>query len=497
METINKFRALVKKIKAYVYVLQLCGWDSNTEAPRGSFPRRAEMLGEISKVLFQLQTEQSTQDVVNELYSKREELDPLLRREVEKAKKDLDKVIKIPEDEFVEYQKIIQLAQISWQDAKEKSDFEIFKPSLQQIFDYNKKFVGYFNTGMKPYDVMLDDYEEGMTMVEFDAFFNVLRNELVPFVKEVLKVKPERKDDFILAFYDKENQEKFCDYLIDVLAFDRDRGLMKKSVHPFTWNTSPEDVRFTTRYLENFVFSSIFAAIHELGHATYEQQIDPKWNDTLLNGGTSMGIHESQSRFYENTIGRSLEFWQVHYPKFQELFPEQTKDVSVEDFYKAVNKVEASFIRVEADELTYPMHIMVRYEIEKMLFNEEVKVEELPTLWNKMMVEYLGIEPKNDAEGVLQDVHWSSGLIGYFPTYVLGSAYAAQFYHTMKKELNIDEIISNNEIKKINLWLKEKIHQYGSSKSPRELLLEVTGEDFNPMYYVDYLKEKYTKLYLE
>jgi carboxypeptidase Taq len=244
------------------------------------------------------------------------------------------------------------------------------------------------------------------------------------------------------------------------------------------------------------MFSSIFAAIHELGHATYEQQIDPKWDATMLSGGTSMGIHESQSRFYENMIGRSYEFWEAHYWKLQEIFPEQLGNVSLKDFHLAVNKVEASFIRVEADELTYPLHIMIRYEIERMIMANEITVSELPEVWNKKMVEYLGIQPKDDAEGVLQDVHWSAGLIGYFPTYALGSAYSAQFYYTMKKEIDIDELVKTNNIKAINQWLKEKIHNFGSSKDPLELLREVTNEDFNPSYYVQYLKEKYSKLYL-
>jgi carboxypeptidase Taq len=270
---------------------------------------------------------------------------------------------------------------------------------------------------------------------------------------------------------------------------------MKESVHPFTWNTHPSDVRFTTRYLENFVFSSIFAAIHELGHATYEQQIDEKWNDTGLSGGTSMGVHESQSRFYENIVGRSREFWEAHYPKFQELFPKELKDVSLDDFHHA-NKVEASFVRVEADELTYPMHIMIRYEIEKQLFSGEIEVDDLPQVWNEKMVEYLGIEPKDYSDGVLQDVHWSAGLFGYFPTYVLGSAYAAQFYYTMKKEIDVEELIRTDNIKDINAWLKEKIHQFGGSKTPQELLLEVTGEVFNPKYYVKFLVDKYSDIYL-
>jgi len=496
MDLFKRFKEMQMKQKAYRYVLTLAGWDSNTEAPRGAFARRAEMLGVISGELFQLGTSKEYQDVVYGLYEKLEDLNDIAQREVKKAKKDLDKIIKIPQNEFVEYNKLINLSQRVWEDAKENNDYNAFKDNLEQIIEFNKKFIAYYKPEEHPYNVLLDGFEEGMTMKEYDEFFSTLKTDLVPFVKEVLNSGKKLNDAFITDIYSKEKQKEFAEYLIDVLAFNRDNGLMKESVHPFTWNTHSEDVRFTTRYLEDFMFSSIFAAIHELGHATYEQQVDPKWDNTNLNGGTSMGIHESQSRFYENTIGRSKEFWEVHYPKLLEIHPKQLKNVPLDDFYRGVNKVEATFIRVEADELTYSMHIMLRYEIERMLITNEITVDDLPRVWNEKMVEYLGIEPKNDTEGVLQDVHWSAGLFGYFPTYALGSAYAAQFYYTMEKELDIKNLVKSNNIKEINLWLKEKIHHYGGSKTPKELLLEVTGEDFNPKYYIKFLKDKYSKLYL-
>jgi len=496
LESLTKFRELTKKMKAYVYAMNLVGWDSQTEAPRGAFERRAEMMGVLSEELFKLQTGKETVEVVYDLYEHRDELDSLTKREIEKAKKSIDKVIKIPQADYVEYEKLLQLSQSVWQDAKANNDYAAFKDNLKLLIDYNRKFIQYYGLKEEPYNVLLDDFEEGFTMADYDRFFDVLKADLVPFVKEVLSAKKPENDAFVTAFFEKGKQQEFCDYLIDVLAFDRNRGLMKKSVHPFTWNTSPDDVRFTTRYLENYMFSSIFAAIHELGHGTYEQQISTMYDDTLLNGGTSMGIHESQSRFYENIIGRSHEFWEVHYPKLQSIFKDELKDVSLEDFYRGANRVEASLIRVEADELTYPLHIMLRYDIEKRLFANELQVDELPEVWNNLMESYLGIRPGNDSEGVLQDVHWSGGMFGYFPTYALGSAYAAQFYNTMKKELNIDELIRNNDIKTINLWLKTKIHQFGSSKTPKELLLEVTNEPFNPQYYVKYLKEKYSKIFL-
>ena len=394
-----------------------------------------------------------------------------------------------------EYGKLINDSQVIWEDAKENDDFDSFKPNLKKIIEFNKKFALYYDASSNPYDTLLQDYEEGMTTKEYDYFFNTLKKDLVPFVRDILKKSNNQYDKLMKDYFPKEKQREFAQYLLDEFAFDRKSGLLKESVHPFTWNTSPEDVRLTTKYMENYVFSSIYSTIHELGHATYEQQISTDLDDTLLSGGTSMGIHESQSRFYENNIGRSLAFWETHFDKFKELFPEQTKGFTAEDMFKASNHVEASLIRIEADELTYPMHIMLRYDIERMLFNGDITVDELPVVWNDLIEQYLGVRPTNDSTGVLQDVHWSGGMLGYFPTYALGSAYAAQIFYTMKKELDIEKCIKERNIKAINEWLKNKLHQYGSSKSPKELMELITKESFDPKYYVQYLKEKYSKIY--
>ena len=495
MELEKRFREIIKKMKAYKYALSLIGWDSNTEAPRNAFKRRSTMTAYLSKELFKLQTSKEYQDIVYGLYDKYDELDDLLQREIKKAKRDLEKIINIPEEEYLDYTKLINDSQIIWEDAKANNDFESFKKNLEKIVDYNKKFALYYDKLANPYDTLLEDFEEGMTTKEYDFFFNSLKKDLVPFVKEILTKTNNNYSKLRKANFPKSGQKEFSQYLLEVFDFNKKSGLIKESVHPFTWNTSPEDVRFTTKYMENYIFSSIYSTIHELGHATYEQQISTSYDDTLLNGGTSMGIHESQSRFYENNIGRSLVFWETHFDKFKEIFPEQVKDYKAIDMYKACNKVETSLIRIEADELTYSMHIMVRYDIERMLFNNEIEVKDLPKVWNDKIEQYLNVRPKNDTEGVLQDVHWSSGMLGYFPTYALGSAYSAQIYYQMKKELDIEKLIRTNNIKKINSWLKDKLHKYGSSKTPKELMEMITKEKFNPKYYIKYLKEKYSKIY--
>jgi carboxypeptidase Taq len=494
MELFNQFKAYQKKLKAYGMVLTIASWDSNTEAPKACFPHRADLLSLISGEYFSLQTSKTYVELVNGLNKRIDELDDTEKKEVKKAKKDLDKIIKIPKDEYVEYAKLINLSQRVWEEAKENDDYSHFKPYLEKIIAAKKRQVAYRSDRKDKYNILLDDFEEGMTMELYDNFFNTIKNDLVPFVKEVLDKKKERRNDFVHASYDIKKQKQFVEYLIDVFNFDLDRGRLKESVHPFTWNTHSQDVRFTVNYVEKNLFSSIFAGIHELGHALYEQQIDPILDMTNLNGGTSMGIHESQSRFYENIIGRSKAFWEAHFEQLKVLFPEQLNGVTIDDFYHAINNVEETFIRIEADELTYPLHILIRYEIERMIFDDDIDLNDLPTIWNERIQAYLNITPKNDKEGILQDVHWSAGMFGYFPTYALGSAYAAQIYYTMKKELNIDALIKDNNIKAINEWLKEKIHCYGSTKKPLELLEEVTKEPFNPSYYVQYLKEKYSSL---
>ncbi|MFH5881405.1 carboxypeptidase M32 [Liberiplasma polymorphum] len=497
MELFNEFKSIQKQLKAYRLVLNIASWDSNTEAPKKCFPYRADMLSFISGESFSLSTSPRYQEVVNGLIKRLDELEVLQQKEVKEAKKNLDKIIKIPKEDYVAYNKLLNLAQRTWEDAKANDDYEAFKPSLQEIIAMQRKIIKYRDTGKEPYNVLLDDFEEGMNMELYDSFFNTLKEDLVPFVKEVLAEKKEEDQSFITAFYPKAKQKEFVDYLLEVFRYDLDRGVLKESVHPFTWNTHSQDVRLTVRYLENFVFSSIFAAIHELGHALYEQQIDPELDTTNLSGGASMGIHESQSRFYENMVGRSYPFWEKHYPKMQEIFKDELKDVDLDTFYKGINNVEESFIRVEADELTYPLHILLRYEMERAIYNDDVDLDTLPDLWNKLMKTYLNVTPEKASDGILQDVHWSAGLFGYFPTYALGSAYAAQIYYTLIKDIDFETIIKEDKIEVINEWLKVKIHQFGSTKKPLEILEEVTNEPFNPQYYVRYLKEKYTPIYLK
>jgi carboxypeptidase Taq len=396
-------------------------------------------------------------------------------------------------NEYIDYQVLASQGSHIWAEAKEKDKFELFRPTLEKIVEFNRKLVKYLETDeLKGYDILLDFYEEGFGVKEYDLFFNTLKTELVPFVMKVTEGKPKTYNRKLSKqAFPVDRQRDFSHYLMDVFSYDKNHGLLKESAHPFTSGVSSTDTRITTHYHTDNIASSIFSTIHEMGHAIYEMQNDLKYDDTFLHGGTSLGIHESQSRMYENMIGRSKAFWDLHYPKLVELFPKQLKDIGVDEFLAYINQAKRSLIRIEADELTYALHVMVRYELEKQLINGSLKVKDLPKKWNQLMAAYVGKRPKTDREGVLQDIHWSGGMIGYFPTYALGSAYAAQMYQAMNKELNIEDAIANNNIKAINLWLKDHVHKYAGSKSPKEILQISTNEDFNPMYYVDYLKSKF------
>lgn len=490
---IKTYEAYRKKIKAYHYFGWLMSWDQETEAPEASIEYRTKQYQVMAEEMYKIESAPEYLEAIDQLYHHLDQIQDVdFKTEIKHAYKELRAIKLIPKDELIAHQVLVSQASHIWAKAKEENNFEAFLPTLEKIVEFKRNYVKYLETDeLKGYDILLDDFEEGFTMKEYDAFFHKLREDLVPFVKEVTARKPKFSRKLTKGFFPREQQIKFSEYLIDVFAYDRKRGLLKESAHPFTSGVSSVDTRITTHYYENNVTSSIFSTIHEMGHAIYEIQNDPKYDDTFLHGGTSLGIHESQSRMYENMLGRSLSFWKVHYPKLVELFPKELKGVSVEEFHRYINRSERSLIRVEADELTYALHVMVRYELEKGLITGKIKVKDLPKKWNRLMYEYVGVRPKTDKEGVLQDVHWSGGMLGYFPTYALGSAYAAQIYNAMNKEINVEQELENNNIKAINAWVKEKIHKFASSKSPKELLLIATQEPFNPQYYVDYLKHKF------
>lgn len=497
-ETLDQALAAMEEFQktkaAYDHALGVLSLDAATAAPSDSWEGRGRTMEIMSGITYQLETDPKIGEWLKVLENHVEELTPMQRRQAEVIRKNFNQTNKIPKEEYIAYSVLLNDAQSVWEKAKNENDFASFAPYLEGIVEYNRKFAGYYNPDLEPYDALLNEYEEGMNMETLDVFFTQLRDAIVPLVSKI-QYAEQIDDSFLNKVYPVAIQREFSDYLMQVLGLDRRYCGIAESEHPFTTNFNNRDVRITTHYHEKNVTFSMYSVIHEGGHALYELGADDCYNFTTLSGGVSMGIHESQSRFYENIIGRSEAFIHAIYPKMKELFPQQMDGVDETMLYRAVNKAEPSLIRTEADELTYANHVMVRYEIEKQLIAGTLAVKDVPAEWNRLYKEYLGIDVPSDREGCLQDSHWSGGAIGYFPSYALGSAYGAQMLHKMQSDLgDIYTDVAKGDLSKATAWLKEHIHRYASLKKPGVLFEEVCGT-FDAKYYTDYLTEKYTKLY--
>nr|WP_221401298.1 carboxypeptidase M32 [Paenibacillus phyllosphaerae] len=491
------FRERIGQIKSYEEALGVLFWDMRTGAPRKGTESRSKAIGVLSSQAFALQTGEDLGQWLTALEQPEilNTLGEVDQRLVTETRKDYDRSVKIPPKLHEEYVILTSEAESFWEQAKETGDYASFQPYLDKIITYTNKFIDLWGAKETRYDTLLDMYEPGITTAELDRVFGGLREKLVPLAAAIAASPHQPDTSFLKQNYDKDAQKKFSKFILEQIGFDFEAGRLDESVHPFATGLSTGDVRITTRYLADDVTSALFGTIHECGHALYEQNIREDLRGTTLCTGTSMGIHESQSRFWENVIGRSRPFWNRYFGNLQELFPGQL-DVPVEDFYRATNVVAPSLIRIEADELTYNLHIIIRYEIEKLIFNEGVTAAELPALWNQKYQEYLGITPENDAVGVLQDVHWSGGAFGYFPSYSLGNMYAAQMTETLERELpNVWELVGKGELHPIKDWLTDKVYQYGKLRTPAELITAITGKPLDPQYLVDYLERKYKDIY--
>ncbi|WP_163856132.1 carboxypeptidase M32 [Paenibacillus elgii] len=495
---LTEFKQYLKKMKSYEEAVGLIYWDMRTGAPKKGIAARSEVVGELSGELFKMSVSDEMGAFLDYFASSEvnARLSDIDRRIVSECKKEYDRSKKIPPKLYQEYVVLTSQAESAWEDAKDQADFPGFQPYLEKIVDMNLQFIDLWGYEGHKYNTLLDAYEPGMTVEKLDQVFGALREQVVPLLSAIQESAHKPEIGFLKQAFDKDKQKKFSLYILEQMGYDFEAGRLDETVHPFATGLNPGDVRITTRYLLNDVNSALFGTIHEGGHALYEQNISMDLLGTPLCSGTSMGIHESQSRFWENMIGRSRPFWNRYFPELQKNYTGQFDKVSVEDFYRATNEVKPSLIRIEADELTYNLHIMVRYEIEKALFSGAVKVADLPEVWNEKYREYLGIVPSHNGEGVLQDVHWSAGMFGYFPSYALGNMYAAQIKRTLEQELgNVNELVREGNLIPIKAWLADKIYQYGKSQTPTEIITRVTGEELNPSYLVDYLRVKYSDIY--
>lgn len=481
------------ELAAYQLVMATTYFDKETIAPSAGNAYRNRKLAKLSGAIFKIETDPKALEVID--YLAKQAKDPLIKREMQLAKKNLADICTFSQQETMDWELLCADSFDAWYQAKTQADYSLFAPYLKKLIKGSIERAQRRCPDMLPYDVVLDDFEEGLNSLTYDHFFGLIKSELLPLIQKVKEKEAQVDSSFLYAYYPVAKQQEFAKILLDYLGFAKSWGYLGISEHPFTSGFSRNDVRITTSYDEHNIASTIFSIIHESGHAYYEHQVAAKYDDLLIRSQISSGMHESQSRFLENYIGKRFSFWTSLYPKLQKLFPENLGNISQEQFIKAINASCPSLIRTEADELTYPIHILIRYEMEKELFAGQLDLNELSAIWNQKYQTYLGVSATNDREGILQDIHWSGASFGYFPTYALGSAVAAQLFRKMEAELPVDELLAKGQFKQLEKWLKTKVQHDGALLKMDGILLRATGESFNPVYYINYLKAKYTELY--
>lgn len=476
----------------------LLRWDQQTYMPSGAAEARAVQLTTLAKTAHRLFISDEIGQLLDELEA---ELDgrgydsfeaSLLRV----TRRKYNREHRIPPDLVARLAKARSLGQTAWEKARKASDFGAFQPYLEKLLDLTIELAEVLGYDDRIYDALLDRFEPEMKTAQVETLFEEMKAGLIPLVQAIAKRQDTVGDSIFTQDFDEDRQWDFGIEVIKCIGYDFAHGRQDRSAHPFTIAFTPADVRLTTRIFRDQFKSALFGSIHEAGHGMYEQGIGRAMDRTPASDCASLGIHESQSRMWENVIGRSWGFWTFWLPRLKEYFPEQLTGIDVETFYRTINRVQPSLIRVEADEVTYNLHIFLRFEIENLMLERKVKIADLPDLWNVKMKEYLGIEPPDDADGVLQDVHWAAGLIGYFPTYSLGNLLAAQFYNQAVSELpGIPAQIEAGEYAPLLQWMREKIHKEGAKYTPTELVERVTGGPMRTGPFLTYIQEKYTKIY--
>jgi len=473
-------------------------WDQQTYMPpKGARPRSLQMA-----TLSRLAHEYFISDDIGKLLDAvSDEVNPLGYDSDEASlvrvtRRDYDKAKRVPSAFVEELTRTSSIGLEAWTQARKESNFKIFQPHLEKIVELEIQLANYLGYTERLYDALLDQYEPGMTTNEVEAIFNPLRTDVTALVRAIAQKTGKVSDACLRRDYDEQKQWDFGIAVIKQIGFDFQSGRQDKSAHPFTTGFGIGDTRITTRVDKNFLPSMLMGTIHETGHALYDMGYRPELDRSPLGGGASLGAHESQSRLWENVVGRSRGFWKYWFPRLRQVFPAQLADQDAESFYRAINTVAPSFIRVEADEVTYSLHIMLRLEIENMLIERKVKVADVPELWNAKMKEYLGITPPNDAQGCLQDIHWSYGSIGYFATYSLGSMFAVQLYESARRDIpTLADQIERGEYSELLSWLRKNLHTHGRKFTLDELAKKITGQPLQSRSYVAYLKKKYGEIY--
>ena len=495
-QTLDHFKDYLKKLNTYNRVNTLLSWDMYTATPKLGYQGMADALAYFSTEAFSLSTSDELWKLLNALAAPEEyeKLDEVMQFTVRIMKRELDESRRIPKDFYESFVVARSASMQAWQEAKKNSDFSIFAPHLETMIEMTKQQCAYTHPGQDVYDTLLNQYVEGMDSAAIDRVFAQMKEGLIPLVGQILEA-PQPDSEKFRGHYDPDAQKKVQDLLLDYIGFQHDAGVTAVSEHPFTLGFSRYDVRVTNHYYPDNPISAIFSAIHEGGHAIFEQNVNPALEGTPADDCRYMGIHESQSRFYENILGRNKNFWIPIYSQVQELLP-GLKQISLDEFYREINHVQNSLIRTEADEVTYGLHIIIRYEIEQAIFRDHVPVSQLPALWNQKMEEYLKITPPDDARGILQDMHWADGSFGYFPSYLLGNIYDGMFLEAINRDLgSLDSLLADGKIQEITRWLNTQIHWYGGLRLPAQVIQQVCGRELSAQPLLTYFRKKYTGIY--
>lgn len=474
--------------------LSVLTWDQETQMPESGTAFRARQLATLSQIYHRKLTDPEIGKLIADL--EQQPLDLWQASSIRELKRDHEKALRLPESLVRELAQTRVLAYEEWVRARKNNDFAAFAPWLERMIRLKKEEARCYSSSGNPYEALLDEYEPGMQLQQLDATFANLRPRLSELLFKIQNSPRASNVPSLQGEYPEPIQQQLGREVLTAMGFDWRAGRLDTSPHPFCTGLNPRDVRITTRYSTKDFTSSFFGAVHEGGHALYEQGLNVDYFGLPACDSISLGIHESQSRLWENQVARSREFWVFWFPRLQKAFPHSLHGFSLDDLVRALNRVEASLIRVEADEVTYGLHIVMRYELEKKLITEDLAVQDLPEMWKDRMEEYLGIRPPTDSDGVLQDTHWSQGLIGYFPTYLLGNLYASQFFQQARQEISeLPDRIARGELLPLGQWLREKIHRPGKTLSAAELVSRVTGAPLNPDHFLDYLYAKYAGLY--
>ncbi len=492
MNDTERFEAWEKKLSAYSYAMTLHGLDGNN-APVQGRKYRESMAVILASEMFEIEHDETILPVLERLSAQDE--DPVLKQRAQLRLNRMKQSLSVRKEDYEQYRKVLAESIEAWLKYKPAADWKSYAPYLQDLVQaYRALQKPRLQEGQKLYDLLLDDHEKGWDTVRYDAFFKEIRTCAVSLLEQI-RTKDQIDDSFLHQYYPADKQRAFMPQILKYMGFSEEWGRISESEHPLTTPVTAGDIRFTTKYREHDVSAAILSSVHEIGHAWFGHQIDPAYEGTILARAMSAGLHESQSRLCENHLGRSTAFWQYNLPLLQEVFPAELAGITPETFCRALNRTEATLVRTQADELTYPLHIMIRYEIEKMMFSDDPDILHLDEVWNQMYHEYLGLEVPDAQSGILQDMHWPYAYFGYFPTYALGSAFAAQFNAAMRKDINVDDLLREGRTEEIFAWLKEHVQHWGAFLSTDEIIRRACGEDFSPRFWTEYITKKYTELY--